>query len=297
MCLFCNKLILINQNKSINIVILIILEYNRSILRDIIKKGTYITMILAIDMGNTAAVLGCIDDQKIYFTEELSTDLSKSPLEYAMGIKTVLELYNIDSDNISGAIISCVVPSLQQVISRAVKKIINKAPLIVGPGLKTGLNIKMDNAREMGSDLIVDSVAGINRYGAPLIIIDMGTATTISVIDKDRNYIGGAITPGVNIAMNALSSNAAQLFNVGLQAPSRVIGKNTVECMQSGIILGNASCIDGMIDRIEDELGYRTTVVATGGLSGIVIPYCRHDIIIEPRLLLMGLKLLYDKNA
>ena len=280
MCLFCNKLILINQNKSINIVILIILEYNRSILRDIIKKGTYITMILAID-----------------FTEELSTDLSKSPLEYAMGIKTVLELYNIDSDNISGAIISCVVPSLQQVISRAVQKIINKAPLIVGPGLKTGLNIKMDNAREMGSDLIVDSVAGINRYGAPLIIIDMGTATTISVIDKDRNYIGGAITPGVNIAMNALSSNAAQLFNVGLQAPSRVIGKNTVECMQSGIILGNASCIDGMIDRIEDELGYRTTVVATGGLSGIVIPYCRHDIIIEPRLLLMGLKLLYDKNA
>ncbi|HBH92179.1 type III pantothenate kinase [[Bacteroides] pectinophilus] len=254
-------------------------------------------MILAIDMGNTAAVLGCIDDQKIYFTEELSTDLSKSPLEYAMGIKTVLELYNIDSDNISGAIISCVVPSLQQVISRAVQKIINKAPLIVGPGLKTGLNIKMDNAREMGSDLIVDSVAGINRYGAPLIIIDMGTATTISVIDKDRNYIGGAITPGVNIAMNALSSNAAQLFNVGLQAPSRVIGKNTVECMQSGIILGNASCIDGMIDRIEDELGYRTTVVATGGLSGIVIPYCRHDIIIEPRLLLMGLKLLYDKNA
>lgn len=297
MCLFCNKLILINQNKSINIVILIILEYNRSILRDIIKKGTYITMILAIDMGNTAAVLGCIDDQTIYFTEELSTDLSKSPLEYAMGIKTVLELYNIDSDNISGAIISCVVPSLQHVISRAVQKIINKAPLIVGPGLKTGLNIKMDNAREMGSDLIVDSVAGINRYGAPLIIIDMGTATTISVIDKDRNYIGGAITPGVNIAMNALSSNAAQLFNVGLQAPSRVIGKNTVECMQSGIILGNASCIDGMIDRIEDELGYRTTVVATGGLSGIVIPYCRHDIIIEPRLLLMGLKLLYDKNA
>ena len=122
-----------------------------------------------------------------------------------MGIKTVLELYNIDSDNISGAIISCVVPSLQQVISRAVQKIINKAPLIVGPGLKTGLNIKMDNAREMGSDLIVDSVAGINRYGAPLIIIDMGTATTISVIDKNRNYIGGAITPGVNIAMNALS--------------------------------------------------------------------------------------------
>jgi len=254
-------------------------------------------MILAIDMGNTCVVLGCIDDERIYFTEELSTDLAKSPLEYAMGIKTVLELYKTDIADIDGAIISCVVPSLQPVIAKAVEKVIGRTPLIVGPGLKTGLNIKMDNTREMGSDLVVDSVAAISKYGAPLIVIDMGTATTISVIDRDRNYIGGAIVPGVNLSMNALSQNAAQLFNVSLKAPSRAIGKNTVECMQSGVILGNAACLDGMIDRMEAELGYRTTIIATGGLRYVIVPHCTHDIIIDDTLLLTGLKILYDKNS
>ena len=124
----------------------------------------------------------------------------------------------------------------------------------------------------------------------------MGTATTISVIDKDKNYIGGAILPGVHLAMNALSNNAAQLYNVSLEAPSRVIGRNTTECMQSGMILGNAACIDGMIDRIEEELGYTAAVIATGGMRHVVIPYCRHQIIIDDSLLLKGLKILYDKN-
>lgn len=253
-------------------------------------------MILAIDMGNTCVVLGCIDDQKTYFVEELSTDRSKSALEYAMGIKTVLELYHINIREINGAIISCVVPSLLPVISQAVEKIIGKPPKTVGPGLKTGFNIHMENPRQLGSDLVVDAVAGIREYGAPLIIIDMGTATTISVIDKDKNYIGGAILPGVHLAMNALSNNAAQLYNVSLEAPSRVIGRNTTECMQSGMILGNAACIDGMIDRIEEELGYTAAVIATGGMRHVVIPYCRHQIIIDDSLLLKGLKILYDKN-
>lgn len=254
-------------------------------------------MILAIDMGNTCVVIGCIDDEKIYFIEELSTDLTKSALEYAMGIKTVLELYNIDINEIRGSMISCVVPSLLPVISTAVKKVTGIPPKIVGPGLKTGLNIQMDNPRQLGSDLVVDSVAGIDEYGAPLIIIDLGTATTISVIDKNRNYIGGAIVPGVNLAMNALAGNAAQLYNVSLEAPARVIGKNTTECMQSGVILGNAACIDGMIDRIEAELGYKTTIIATGGLRRVIIPHCSHKIIIDDTLLLKGLKILYDKNS
>lgn len=253
-------------------------------------------MILAIDMGNTCVVLGCIDDDKIYFVEELSTNRSKSALEYAMGIKTVLELYHINISEISGAIISCVVPSLLPVISKAVEKITGKAPKTVGPGLKTGLNIHMDNPRQLGSDLVVDAVAGIKEYGAPLIIIDMGTATTILVIDQNKNYVGGAILPGVHLAMNALSNNAAQLYNVNLEAPSRVIGKNTTECMQSGMIFGNAACIDGMIDRIEEELGCSATVIATGGMRHIIIPYCRHHIIIDDFLLLKGLKILYDKN-
>lgn len=253
-------------------------------------------MILAIDMGNTNIVIGCIDDEKTYFVERLSTDKSKTALEYAVGFKTVLELYSINITELEGAIISSVVPPLLNVICEAVSKITGKQPKVVGPGLKTGLNIKMDNPKTVGSDMIVDAVAGIKEYGAPLIIIDMGTATTLSVVDKDRNYIGGAIMPGVRLSMEALASNAAQLYRVSLETPKKSIGKNTIDCMKSGLLLGTACSIDGMIDRMEEELGYKTTIVATGGLSKVVIPLCKHDIIVEDDLLLKGLKFIYDKN-
>ena len=253
-------------------------------------------MILAIDMGNTNIVIGCIDDDKTYFVERLSTDRSQTALEYAVGFKTVLDIYNIDSSQIEGSIISSVVPPLTNVLSDAVSKIIGKRPLIVGPGLKTGLNIHMDNPKQVGSDLIVDAVAGISEYGAPLIIIDMGTATTMSFIDKNKNYCGGVIIPGVRISMDALASRAAQLFKVSLEKPDNVIGKNTSDCMESGLVLGNASCIDGMIDRFHEEIGYETKVIATGGLAGVIIPLCKHDITIDDTLLLKGLKVIYDKN-
>lgn len=253
-------------------------------------------MILAIDMGNSNIVIGCIDDQKSYFEERLSTDISKTALEYAIGFKTVLELYNIDVLQIEGAIISSVVPPLTNVVKSAVEKIIGKTPMVVGPGIKTGLNLHMDNPRSVGSDLIVDAVAGIAEYGAPLILIDMGTATTMSVVDKDRNYVGGTIMTGLRLSMEALSSRASQLFNVSLEVPKYAIGKNTSDCMKSGIVLGNAACIDGMIDRMEEELGYSTTVVATGGLAHVVIPLCKHKIIIDDALLLKGLKIIYNKN-
>lgn len=253
-------------------------------------------MILAIDMGNTNIVIGCIDDEKTYFVERLSTDKSKTALEYAMGFKTVLELYSIDTAQLEGAIISSVVPPLLNVVCEAVSKITGKTPQVVGPGLKTGLNIKMDNPKTVGSDMIVDAVAGIREYGAPLIIIDMGTATTLSVVDKDGNYSGGAIMPGVRLSMEALASNAAQLYRVSLETPKKSIGKNTIDCMKSGLLLGTACSIDGMIDRMEEELGYSTTVVATGGLSKVVIPLCKHKIIVEDDLLLKGLKIIYDKN-
>lgn len=253
-------------------------------------------MILAIDMGNTNIVIGCIDNEKIYFEERLSTEKTKTALEYAFGFKTVLELYNISCDEIEGAIISSVVPSLTKVLAEAVTKIIGKTPFVVGPGLKTGLNIHMDNPRQVGSDLIVDAVAGIAEYGAPLIVIDMGTATTMSVVDKNKNYIGGVIMPGLRLSVEALASGAAQLFNVGLEAPKQVIGKNTSDCMKSGIVMGNAACIDGMIDRFEEELGYPVKVVATGGMSKVVIPLCKHDIVVDDSLLLKGLNVIYQKN-
>lgn len=254
-------------------------------------------MILAIDMGNTNIVVGCIKDGNILFVERLCTNLSETELEYAIGIKTVLELYNIDIKDIDGAIISSVVPPLTTILQAAVNKIIGKTALVVGPGVKTGLNILMDNPKTMGADLIVDSVAGIKEYGTPLIIIDMGTATTVSVIDEESNYIGGMIIPGLKVSLESLVNRTSQLPRIGLEAPSKAIGKNTVDCMKSGILLGNASMIDGLIDRIREELGCDAKAVATGGLAKTVIPLCKHDIVVDDGLLLKGLYIIYKKNT
>lgn len=254
-------------------------------------------MILAVDIGNSNIIIGCIDDSRIYFEEKISTVKSKTSLEYVIAFKTVLELYGIEGPAIEGSIISSVVPSITSVVKSAVEKIIGKSPLVVGPGIKTGLNLQMDNPKTVGSDLIVDAVAGIAEYGAPLIIVDMGTATTLSVVDEKKNYIGGVIMSGIELSMNALSTNAAQLVNVGLEVPKYAIGKNTVDSLKSGMIFGNAASIDGMIDRIEKELGYQTTVIATGAQADVVIPLCSHDITVDEHLLLKGLKIIYDKNA
>ena len=236
-------------------------------------------MILAIDMGNTNIVIGCIDDEKIHFVERLSTDHSKTELEYAISFKHVLELNQIDVKQIEGVIISSVVPPLLNTIKKAVNKVVNKIPKVVGPGIKTGLNIKTDNPAQVGSDMIVCAVAGLKEYGAPLIFVDMGTATTISVIDANKNYIGGVILPGVKISLNALVSNTAQLPRISMEAPKKVIGTNTIDCMKSGVILGNASCIDGMIERMEEELGMEATVLATGGIAPSIVPHCKKKII------------------
>ena len=257
-------------------------------------------MILAIDMGNTNIVIGCVDEEKVLFEERLATDLSKTELEYVVIFKTVLELYGIEKEKVTGAIISSVVPQLVNIIKSAVYKLIKVEPMVVGPGVKTGLNILMDEPRRVGSDLIVDAVAAINNYGTPLIVIDMGTATTMSVIDRKGNYIGGVIMPGIKVSVDSLVSRTAQLQRISLDAPDKVIGKNTINCMKSGVVYGNASCIDGMIDRLADEMGEALSdikVIATGGLSRVILPQCRHNIIQDDELLLKGLKIIYDKNC
>jgi type III pantothenate kinase len=262
------------------------------------EEGNF--MILAIDMGNTNIVIGCVDDSGVLFEERLATDLSKTELEYAVVFKTVLELYGIDRENVNGAIISSVVPQLVNIIKSAVYKLLKITPMVVGPGVKTGLNILMDEPRRVGSDLIVDAVAAIDVYGAPLIVIDMGTATTMSVIDRKGNYVGGVIMPGIRVAVDSLVSRTAQLQRISLDAPEKVIGKNTVNCMKSGVVYGNAACIDGMIDRMADELGEpldEIKVVATGGLARVILPECRHRIYQDDELLLKGLKIIYDKNC
>ena len=234
------------------------------------------------------------------FEERLATDLSKTELEYVVIFKTVLELYGIEKEKVTGAIISSVVPQLVNIIKSAVYKLIKVEPMVVGPGVKTGLNILMDEPRRVGSDLIVDAVAAINNYGTPLIVIDMGTATTMSVIDRKGNYIGGVIMPGIKVSVDSLVSRTAQLQRISLDAPDKVIGKNTINCMKSGVIYGNASCIDGMIDRLAEEMGEGLSdikVVATGGLARVILPQCRHNIIQDDELLLKGLKIIYDKNC
>ncbi len=253
-------------------------------------------MILAIDMGNTNIVIGGIDSTQTYFVERVTTDHIKTGLEYAVNIKNILEIHNIDKSQVEGAIMSSVVPPLNAPISSAVNKLFGFRPKLVGSGMKTGLNIIMDNPKTVGSDMIVDAVAVAKEYPLPAIVIDMGTATTMSVVDKKGNYIGGVIFPGLRVSLDSLSSKAAQLPSISLDIPKKVVGKNTIDCMRSGIMYGSAGMIDGIIDRMEAELGKKTTVVATGGLSRFVVPLCRHKIFYDEALLMKGLWILYEKN-
>lgn len=253
-------------------------------------------MILAIDIGNTNIVLGCFEEEKIVFTERLSTKHTSTELEYAINFKNVLEIYGIKPHHISGGIISSVVPSLTNVIKGAIGKLTKNKILSVGPGVKTGLNITMDNPGAVGADLVVGAVAAINEYKAPLLFFDMGTATTISAIDKDKNYIGTVIIPGVEVSLNSLVGGTSQLPKISLEAPKKVLAKNTIDSMKSGIMYSTASYIDGMIDRIEEEMGKVETVIATGGLSGSIVPLCKKEIILDDELLLKGLMIIYNKN-
>ena len=253
-------------------------------------------MIIAIDMGNTNIEIGCIDRETIHFTERVRTDIYKTELEYAVLIKTIMELNDITPEEIHGAIISSVVPPLTQVLWEAVRKITGVKALVVGAGLRTGLNIKMDNPGAVGADLVVDSVAALHEYGAPCIVIDMGTATTVTVVDERKRYIGGAIIPGVMVSLESLVSGTSQLPRIPMEAPRRAVASNTVDSMKSGIILGQASMIDGMIERFEEELGYPCKAVATGGLSGVIIPHCRRKIILDKMLMIKGLRIIYEKN-
>lgn len=253
-------------------------------------------MILAIDVGNTNIVVGCIDEEKTYFIERLSTVKTKTEAEYAIDIKTILEIHGLHSGEIEGAIISSVVPQITRVVKEAAEKIVRKDVLVVGPGVKNGLNILTDNPAQLGSDLVVDAVAAIAEYPAPMIVFDLGTANTVSVIDGKKNYLGGMIYPGINTSLNALTANASQLQGISLDAPKRVIGRNTIDCMKSGVIYSNAASLDGIVDRIEEEMGEKMTVIATGGLARTVVPFCKKEVIIDTDLLIKGLLIIYKKN-
>ena len=253
-------------------------------------------MILAIDIGNTNIVLGCFDDDNIILRERISTNHTATVVEYAATIKTAFEMNNLSPKKITGAIISSVVPAVTNTVKRAIERFLGIDAIVIGPGIKTGLSILIDNPSQLGSDLVVDAVAGLSEYPVPMIIIDMGTATTVSVINSRKEYIGGMIVPGLAISHDALISRTSQLSKIAFETPKKVIGSNTVDCIKSGLLYGNAGMLDGLIDRINESLGEKCTVVATGGLSTVVTPLCKNEIIVDEDMLLKGLKVIYNKN-
>ena len=256
-----------------------------------------ICMILTVDIGNSNIVLGAVEGEQILFEARLRTDPTKTSDEYCIDLKMILEVYGVKPSDIEGSIIASVVPQVLNSIKTALKKLTGKDALVVGPGLKTGLNIKIENPAQTGADLVVGCVAALRQHKPPMIVIDMGTATTMIALDETGAFIGGSISPGVKISMDALTGRTALLPGLQLDQPKKAIGRNTIDCMRSGIMLGAACMLDGMVQRMEEELGCKTTVVVTGGIARFVIPMCRTPMIYDKDLLLKGLLALYRDNT
>ena len=254
-------------------------------------------MILTIDIGNSNIVLGGVKDDTIVFEARLRTEATKTSDQYCVDLQILLDVYGVDRKDVEGTIIASVVPQVLNSMRTAIQKLTGKVPLVVGPGLKTGLNILLENPGQTGADLVVADVAALREHKPPLIIIDMGTATTMSVLDKNGAHIGGCIIPGVKISMDALTEKTALLPGLQLDQPKRAIGRNTVDAMRSGIMMGTACMLDGMVERMEAELGSKTTVVATGGIAKFIVPLCKTPMIYDKDLIVKGLAALYRLNA
>ena len=253
-------------------------------------------MILTVDIGNSNIVVACVEGEDIRFKARLRTDATKTSDEYCIDLKMILEVYHVSPEEIEGGLIASVVPQVLNSMQTAIKKLTGKVSLVVGPGLKTGLNIKIENPAQTGADLVVGSVAALREHEAPLIIIDMATATTMTVLDQSGALVGGCICPGLRVSLDALTDRTALLPGLQLDQPKKVIGRNTIDCMRSGVMLGAACMVDGMVERMEAELGCKTTVIATGGIAKFVTPLCKTPIVYDQDLLVKGLAALYRDN-
>ncbi len=253
-------------------------------------------MLLTIDIGNTNIVLGGFSGETLAFVARMATNTAETEDEYAVKIRSILSLHDVRPENIEGAIIASVVPPLNTAMEKAIRFVTGKTPILVGPGIKTGINIHCDNPSTVGADLICACVAAHHLYGSPSLVVDMGTATKIMLMDENGTFCGASIIPGVGIGLRALASGTAQLPQISLAAPPSVIGKNTADCMRSGVVFGNACLIDGMIDRFCKEMGEELPVYATGGLAPTIIPHCDHAITLDEHMVLKGLQILYLKN-
>lgn len=253
-------------------------------------------MIFVFDVGNTNTVLGVYDGEELLYHWRVETNRNKTEDEYGIIIKSLFDHVNLSFTDISGIIISSVVPPMMFSLERMCQKYFNIKPLIVGPGIKTGLNIKYENPREVGADRIVNAVAGIHDYGSPLIIVDFGTATTYCYINEERQYLGGAIAPGIAISSEALYSRASKLPKVEIVRPSGVIGRNTVSAIQSGIVFGYVGQVEGIVNRMKAESKIAPKVIATGGLAGLISEETNVIDVVDPFLTLRGLQLIYKRN-
>ncbi|MBQ9946793.1 MAG: type III pantothenate kinase [Oscillospiraceae bacterium] len=258
-------------------------------------------MILTIDVGNTNTCIGGFDDNdKLTFESRIDTDRYRMADQYAIILNDILRLYGHEPKEITGAIISSVVPPVTGQIKDAIEKICGCKALTVGPGLKTGLNIQIDEPASLGADMAAVAVGAKEHYPLPAIVIDLGTATKILAVTKSGAFIGGIIAPGVKISIEALANRTASLPLIGISNDpplKNVIGANTLDCMRSGLLYGTAFMIDGMIEHFEKEIGEKCTVIATGGFSSVIKPLCESDFILDRNLIMTGLLDIYKKNV
>lgn len=255
-------------------------------------------MIAVIDIGNTNIVIGFMKSKdEVTFSGRIRSDRQKTKEEFMIDLKMLMDIYKVTFEGIEGVIISSVVPVLTDVVSAGIEQMTGFTPMVVSQGMKTGICIATDHPASLGADLVVDAVAATEEYPGPYIIFDMGTATTCSVVDENKSYLGTLIMPGIKISQDALTERTSQLPYIRFEKPKHMIGKNTIESMQSGLIYGNAAMVDGLIDLLEEEMGRKATILATGGIACLVIPYCKHEIIYEPDLLLKGLWYIFHKNC
>ncbi|MDQ0273080.1 type III pantothenate kinase [Cytobacillus purgationiresistens] len=254
-------------------------------------------MIFVFDIGNTNMVLGVYKGDELKYHWRIETDRHKTEDEYAMIVKSLFEHEKLSFSDIDGIIISSVVPPIMFSLERMCQKYFHIKPLVVGPGIKTGLNIKYDNPKEVGADRIVNAIAGIHEYGSPLIIVDFGTATTYCYINEHKQYMGGAIAPGIGISTEALYSRAAKLPRIEIARPEGIVGKNTVSAMQAGILFGYVGQVEGIVKRMKDESTMKATVIATGGLANLIAKESNIIDVVDPFLTLKGLQLIYKRNV
>lgn len=255
-------------------------------------------MLLAVDIGNSTISTGLFGlDGELCFLASLDTDYRKTADQICVDLMNLFQLYHFHYEDVTDSILCSVVPPLNFMMEKALTRLLGKPPVVVGPGVKTGLNIRLAVQSQVGADIVADAVSALEQFTAPIITIDMGTATTIGVISEGRTYEGGLLLPGVNVSLEALSRRAAQLPAISLQAPKNLIGKSTEDCMRSGIVYGTAAMLDGIIDRIRGEFpGKELHIVATGGSAPFIVKFCRNKILYDKTLLMKGLWAIYQRN-